>query len=70
MDILTLEILEECNPKELHDKEFYWINKYKPMSQKCTNDGKFDNIILYNQRKFNINNISEKYEERRMSFYV
>lgn len=34
------------------------------MTQICTNDNKYDNIIPLNQRDFNLENLKDKYKER------
>ena len=61
----NLEIkFNEYKENELDYWEKYWILKDKPMSQKCTNNGNYDNIISLNNRDFNINNLRKKYEER------
>lgn len=58
--ITIQEIVEPENFKNNHDlkeylhkKELYWIDKFKPDSQKC--DGKTDNIRNINLRQFKIN---------------
>lgn len=60
----TLEIkFKEYKECELKEKELYWIDKLKPLVQKC--NGINDNVIPFNNRNFNINNSKEKYENRR-----
>ena len=44
----------------MHNRQIEWINKLKPMSQKCDNT---DHIIPLNKREYNINNIFDKYIE-------
>lgn len=58
----TLEIKFDKYKKEDLDKmELLYINILKPMSQKC--DGN-DNVILFENRDYDINNLKEKYNER------
>lgn len=47
---IKVEVLEECNQENLNEKEIYWINKLKPLSQLCDST---DHIIPLNQRNFN-----------------
>jgi len=63
--IHTLSIdFVECNENELDSLEKKLILRDKPMTQICTNDNKYDNIIPLNQRDFNLENLKDKYEER------
>lgn len=63
--IHTLSIdFVECNENELDSLEKKLILRDKPMTQICTNDNKYDNIIPLNQRNFNLENLKDKYEER------
>lgn len=59
---ISLEVLEVCDnfisDREMHKRQIEWINTVKPMSQKC--DGT-DHIVPLNQRKYNIDNLKEKY---------
>lgn len=61
LEIKTLEIMENIDHEKLDDIEIKWINKLKPMSQKC--DGT-DHIIPLKLRDFNLYNLKEKYQIR------
>ena len=61
--ILSIDFVE-CNENELDSLEKKLILRDKPMTQICTNDNKYDNIIPLNQRDFNLENLKDKYEER------
>ena len=57
---LRIEFIE-YKQKELDNKELEWINKLKPMSQKC--DGT-DCIIPLEERNYDITNLKEVYKDR------
>lgn len=54
--ILSIKVLEECDIKDLNNREKYWINYsgLNPISQKC--DGT-DRIIPLNERNFSLDNL-------------
>jgi len=66
---ISIEVLQECNRNisddKLHQIELEWIDKIKPISQKCNGT---DHIIPLNQRDYTINNLKEKYEEKLINF--
>ena len=64
---ISLEVLEKCDNsisnQKMHNIQIELINTIKPISQKYNG---MDHIILLNQRKYDINNLKEKYTVNNM----
>lgn len=62
---IKIDILCVCDNKDdLNKMEKYYCQKLLPMSQRCQKGWKYDSILPYKLRNYNIDNLKEKYKER------